>query len=623
MKRQSERRQWRRRAAAALLLAALASNGCSDSNPGNGGPDLGPVAGRMFWSPEGIAATDKYILVANTALYMEGIETRWGQGFVTIIDRAARKVVGKVPTSAANPQYILVRGQTAYIVSSGQTAYVGSLVTPTSAGSVDIIDLSAGAPARVTRSIPLPLTSSDKRIGAFGELLISPDGKTGYIGSGTRGDLFKVDLAAGKVLRGADKPLALFSTKAGLNGLTHLRPWGGDGLAVINLNSEELCLSKDWAGDLAKRTCHPIKVQKNQNAGPTDLAWTADGEAMLLMTLANALYRVDVQGNPFKVTGKCASTGLAPNRVLAHGGQLYIVNSLTANLQRVDPKTCQGDNPLTVFPTGSNPYDLVITKEGGLDVAWVSLFGSHGVAMVDLKSGTLLGTITGGPSSDGGALDAGPADQSMPDQGVGDLGGPPLVGAATVEKVTYGAGAGFGQAFMPGVIQGGPQGGGSSGGSQDVLSLGEGGEILLSFGPYDIVDGPGPDFIVFENPMLMGPYQSFAEPALVGVSAKGTGAGDFADFPCDLSKTQGDAQTKTWAFPGCAGIKPVLANVKSNAISPVNPLEAGGDAFDLSTLSAKQARYLRLRDAGVSKMGATSRGFDLDAVVLVNYKKVR
>ena len=611
-----------------LVIAALAvAAGCSDEAPA-AGADTGPPAGKAFYSPEGIAASDKYVVVANSALYMDGPTARWGAGFVTIIDRQTRAVVSKVPTSAPNTQKVHVRGQTAYVVSSGQTAFKVGMVTPTTAGAVDIIDLSGAPPTRVARSIPLPLGNKDPRVGSFGDLLPDPTGKFAFLGSGTRGDLFKVDLAGGKVLRGTDNPIALFPTKADHNGLTVLRPWGSDGLAVINLNSEELCLSKDWAGDLAKRTCHSIKVQKNQLAGPVDLAWAPDGTALVLMTLANALYRVDVKAAPFKVTGKCTATAQSPNRVLLRGGEGYIINSLTANLQRVDLNSCTGPNPFSVFPTGSNPYDLAITTEPQGELAWVTLLKHHAVAMVDLKTGKVIGRVNtpnalDGGAPDGGAPDLPPADGPAATDGSAPDGGGNIVGAATVEKVTYGAGAGYGQTSMPGVIQGGPQGGGASGGSTDVLSLGEGGEIVLSFGAYDIVDGPGPDLIVFENPMLTGPYQSFAEPGIVGLSAAGKETKDFTDFSCDLTKTTGDAKTKTWPYPGCAGVKPALANIKTNTIPPHDVHKAGGDTFDLATLKLKQARYLRIKDAGVSKLGSNSRGFDLDAVILVNYKKVR
>jgi hypothetical protein len=148
--------------------------------------------------------------------------------------------------------------------------------------------------------------------------------------------------------------------------------------------------------------------------------------------------------------------------------------------------------------------------------------------------------------------------------------------------------------------------------------------LVVGFGAYDIVDGPGPDFIVFENPfMLGGDYKSYAEPAIVALSEKGAAKSDFVEFPCDMSVTTGNGETMSWAYPGCAGIRPVNANFGQNCILSTDLEAAGGDAFDLADLGLSRARYLLLRDAGVSKMGDESKGFDLDAVVLINFEKTR
>ena len=86
-------------------------------------------------------------------------------------------------------------------------------------------------------------------------------------------------------------------------------------------------------------------------------------------------------------------------------------------------------------------------------------------------------------------------------EGIGDvpddLGGLPY--ATEVVDVVFGDNAGFGQEEFPEIVFGPPDGRGNSSGSLDVLSLGAGGEIVLGFGDRAIVDGPGPDFIVFEN----------------------------------------------------------------------------------------------------------------------------
>ena len=58
------------------------------------------------------------------------------------------------------------------------------------------------------------------------------------------------------------------------------------------------------------------------------------------------------------------------------------------------------------------------------------------------------------------------------------------------EVVSYepGEGAGFGQDQYPDIVYGPPLGAGENAGSLDVLSLGEGGTIVLSFRSIDIID---------------------------------------------------------------------------------------------------------------------------------------
>ena len=176
-----------------------------------------------------------------------------------------------------------------------------------------------------------------------------------------------------------------------------------------------------------------------------------------------------------------------------------------------------------------------------------------------------------------------------------------------------GVGAGFGQVSdvpggrqFPEIIYGPPQGTGTGSGSTDVLSLGGGGEISFGVGGNAIVDGPGVDFIVFENAFDVGgdPDAPYAEPGVVSVSED---AVTWVDFPC---------QKDTYPYTGCAGWHPVLSN-PDNGLSPFDPAAAGGDPFDLADVGVKQARYVRARD--VSFCGASpSEGFDLDAAAIVN-----
>jgi hypothetical protein len=175
-----------------------------------------------------------------------------------------------------------------------------------------------------------------------------------------------------------------------------------------------------------------------------------------------------------------------------------------------------------------------------------------------------------------------------------------------VISVSYGPGAGFGQSAFPGVIMGPPSGGGCCKGSLNVLSLGEGGSIVVELGQV-IVDKPGPDFIVFENPFNIGgdPKNPFAEPGTVEVSADGL---TWFGFPCTAS---------SYPYGLCAGWHPVLANPATNTIDPLDPAVAGGDPFDLADLPGdagiSEARFVRITDR-VDLAG----DFDLDAVGVVH-----
>ena len=174
----------------------------------------------------------------------------------------------------------------------------------------------------------------------------------------------------------------------------------------------------------------------------------------------------------------------------------------------------------------------------------------------------------------------------------------PWAFASQVISYEEGAGAGFGQDLYPDVVFGPPEGAGEGAGSLDVLSLGENGEIVLGFSGGVIIDGPGPDLIVFENPFI-----GWAEPGVVSASQDGV---LWTEWSCEAGLAEE-------GYPGCAGFSPVLSNT-GNCIDATDPAAAGGDAFDLADLGLDSAAYVRIRDAGVSGPG----GFDLDAVSIVN-----
>ena len=172
-------------------------------------------------------------------------------------------------------------------------------------------------------------------------------------------------------------------------------------------------------------------------------------------------------------------------------------------------------------------------------------------------------------------------------------------------------GASHGSDRFPEIIQGPPKGSGDAKGSFDVLSLGCGGSIILEFSSPLIANGPGPDFIIFENAFIMG-TQTWAEPAQVSVSLDGK---RWYSFPCAPDKTG-------WPYPQCAGVNPVYSN-PNNKKKPNDPKAAGGDAFDLEKLGLSYVRFIKIEDKTNlmpnSQMACSgpSGGFDLDAISVI------
>jgi hypothetical protein len=178
--------------------------------------------------------------------------------------------------------------------------------------------------------------------------------------------------------------------------------------------------------------------------------------------------------------------------------------------------------------------------------------------------------------------------------------------ATSSPEHAFGPGQSNGQDQFPALVLGPPKGGGACMGSTDVVSFGNGGYVVLEFAGNAIVDGPGPDFIVFENPFGVGCDMTklFAELGTVSVSNDLT---SWTDFPCTANSAP---------YGECSGFHPVFANADTNEIDPTDPATAGGDPYDLADIGVKEARYVRITDrADLTGMAGV---YDLDAVAIVN-----
>ncbi|MGH9796821.1 MAG: hypothetical protein ACRD5D_01540 [Candidatus Polarisedimenticolia bacterium] len=191
--------------------------------------------------------------------------------------------------------------------------------------------------------------------------------------------------------------------------------------------------------------------------------------------------------------------------------------------------------------------------------------------------------------------------------------------------------------WQPGILMGPPGNATPTTGSLSVLSLGRGGEIVLEFTDNEIVDGPGPDFILFENAFFCStvpqgasdPWNVFAEPGVVAASADGL---EFRTFPYDGEAL---AQATSQCSDGgllrrLAGLMGITPSFSGNYTVPDDPLVFdaaspggvsghGGDAFDLAAVGLASARFLKITDPDIGlSLPGSSEGLDLDGAVALH-----
>lgn len=200
----------------------------------------------------------------------------------------------------------------------------------------------------------------------------------------------------------------------------------------------------------------------------------------------------------------------------------------------------------------------------------------------------------------------------------------------------------FGAQYVPGVLIGPPGPSAATTGSTSVASLGFGGAMTYELIDTVIEDGPGVDFIVFENAFFSGAvpssedddYALYAEPAFVEVSADGE---VWQRFPYDeqaLAQVADGAEVDKDLHRRLEGLAGVTPTFSGNWTVPDDRHEwdpegeggvsgAGGDAFDLADVDLEQVRFVRLLDAD-TRAGFTgsAEGYDQDALVIVNGRPI-
>ena len=342
-----------------------------------------PQISGSFDAPQGVAFTPDWVVVSNTAF--RPVTLDFGEGSITVISRETRKVVRQIPVSAANPQKLLVVGDFLYVLSSGQTRFEQDtwLNIALSPGALDRFPLATlGDATGPEASLPLPLSDVDPRQGGFGSMAASLDGEVMALACGLKALVWTVDLGTFSWLRGPDSPLI---------------PYEHD-------NNDTLTVSVDSQGSFRVVSFNRDQVfslephQESWNPGDgMSMGTSTDMEGLLqslelpngdhlgLLTIANGLFQrsdLEEEGELVAVVGPIA------NHMALWEKEVFVVNSGVNNLVKFHWETGELEDPFTIFPVGSNPWEMAINPEGTIGV--VTLNHANQLAWVRLESGELL-----------------------------------------------------------------------------------------------------------------------------------------------------------------------------------------------------------------------------------------
>lgn len=168
-------------------------------------------------------------------------------------------------------------------------------------------------------------------------------------------------------------------------------------------------------------------------------------------------------------------------------------------------------------------------------------------------------------------------------------------------------------------ISGPPAGGTALVPNADAATLGtlsEGGEVRLDLLGIVLHDGPGPDFVVYENPMMTIADRAARaiDPARVEVSADGITFVPLEGSPDPAAIPTGFPTDARAYGRNTIGRSPVFANAE-NGMAP-GSAAAGGDLLDLAGTGLTEVRFLRILD-----YDGDGRAADIDALAWIHWSQ--
>lgn len=118
-------------------------------------------------------------------------------------------------------------------------------------------------------------------------------------------------------------------------------------------------------------------------------------EAFVVNNLAETMSRIDLENG--QVHNHIVQLGETPNQIAYHDGYLYVVNSISANIQKIDPSSYQVVADI-LLPVGSNPYSIAFDDGHH---AYVSGWVSGAIYRIDLATSQQDGELAIGEYPEG------------------------------------------------------------------------------------------------------------------------------------------------------------------------------------------------------------------------------
>ena len=562
-------------------MLALVLGACDVADP----PPEPPTRGA-FDRPQALRFVGDLLVVGNTGYDPDG----WRDGSLTIVDPATGEVLHRIPTTWRNPSRLVVHGDLLHVVETGELVVDDPDAPHTTEGGLESIPVARlqgtdRAPdQRSLASLTAPLD-----LAFVGDVALATSavrGEVAVITDGLEMHRYAEGLGLGNVVTWRE--------------LFLVTDFNTDRLHIFDRDGERWPCAVDL-GESARDLEGAQSVAVLGDRLFVVLALSGVVRAVDLTALAN----VDGCGEP-TIETVVAPLGQVPNDLRAHGGRLYVVDSADHHVTAYDPDSGEALQRWSL-PPGSNPFHVDLSADG----RWMAVteWAADAVRVFDLAADERTGRRIGGAPDE-----VAPAPARRSD-------------GVALADVVIDAPTGDGPFRDPRRAVNGVRGAGEFAGGTDVFSLNHDERLVLGWTARRVLDGPGPDLAVFENPFRTGDANWFLDPVVVEVSADGEA---WVAFPHDYRAADELAWSDDAAdWSGFAGLRPVVLHEELRPHDPFDPA-AGGDLFDLADLPptpatdairAEGVAYIRLGAPGTNPDSGeafprdpVSNGPDIDGV---------